>query len=536
MTPADRNIQWEPRLFGLLCVVALLPVWLYPGFLTADGPCHVYNAGILYDLLHGKGAFYTQYYELNKSPEPNWFSHAFLVGALHVVSGAVAEKILISLCLLAFAVGFRALLHRLAEHRSLLSLWIFPFLWQAALLMGFYNYMASIGVGLGLAAWYMGHKEALRGRNLFIMALGGTLLFFMHLVGCFVLLALCGLWTLLQRRDILRKLGSLTLAASPMLVLTAYYILHSPGGEPVAAPATGTLLSNLNNLRSLFGLSHMDTILSMKMSFVLQAMLALALISFFIRKPRHTVALPLAMLALLLGAYFLSGSSLLGGSYIHTRLEALVYVFSLLVTGYAAMGRYLRLAVGACGVFFSLAFVAGKISSFSHIEIFHKEMQEAGTRIPSRSVVLPLNFQPYLYSPQGEHINRGTLLFSHIAERINQNKQLILLDNYEAATGYFPLNWLAAKNPFVHLAAGTGLEEEPLKARIAYYHQHHEPIDYIILWGINEQTTADPLYPEFARQLSAYLLIHTSPVYGIRVYRYAGDHRQAPTGKHPIVP
>ena len=57
-------------------------------------------------------------------------------------------------------------------------------------------------------------------------------------------------------------------------------------------------------------------------------------------------------------------------------------------------------------------------------------------------------------------------LFSHAAGYLGVEKRLVLLDNYEANTGYFPLRWRPEVNPYVHLGPFAAQESQPPPVRV----------------------------------------------------------------------
>ena len=73
--------KWS-LLIGVLIVVYLLPIWLFPYFPTQDGVSHVYNSQILTEYGNPEYQF-GDYYEINWYPFPNWLSPLF-VGGINV--------------------------------------------------------------------------------------------------------------------------------------------------------------------------------------------------------------------------------------------------------------------------------------------------------------------------------------------------------------------------------------------------------------------------------------------------------------------
>src|SRR5690606_30450310 len=93
----------------------------------------------------GDTGYYGNFYELNNTAAPNWFSHILLTGLQFMVPPPISDKIVITLCVILFTTGFRHFVSSFSSRQSYLSLWVFAFVWQMAMFMGFYNYMFSIG-------------------------------------------------------------------------------------------------------------------------------------------------------------------------------------------------------------------------------------------------------------------------------------------------------------------------------------------------------------------------------------------------------
>src|SRR5205823_1254621 len=123
----------------------VLPIWAFPYLPTQDGPSHVSNASILLDY-HRPGTRYAEFYELRLEPIPNWTSHVLLAGLLLVATPRVAEGLLATFLVAAFALGFRYYLRAfgpgVGRHWPLGLLMAY----NRCLLMGFYNYYLAMAL------------------------------------------------------------------------------------------------------------------------------------------------------------------------------------------------------------------------------------------------------------------------------------------------------------------------------------------------------------------------------------------------------
>lgn len=241
--------------FWLLCLLSVLPVWYFTHFLTADGPCHVYNASVLKNFATGDTAFYSRFYIQNTRLDPNWFTHACLLLLLFVMKAAIAEKILISACILLLATGFRYFITGFSARQSGMALWIFLFAWQLAMFMGFYNYMLSIGGMFWIAGYWLRFKSRLSISQIAGLALACVVLYFMHLLGLFLLaaiMALSSLQSLADKKAFSRQLLQISCILLPAGILTLNYIGHHTGSFSNEYKASYTEL--WNNLKGIFSI------------------------------------------------------------------------------------------------------------------------------------------------------------------------------------------------------------------------------------------------------------------------------------------
>src|SRR5260370_12005925 len=90
------------RLYMLLAVIAVVPIWSAHYFPTVDGPSHLYNSWLLQQLLNGNHLV-TQWYAIDWRPNPNWTGHIVLALLVSILPPPIAEKILVTGLVLLFA-------------------------------------------------------------------------------------------------------------------------------------------------------------------------------------------------------------------------------------------------------------------------------------------------------------------------------------------------------------------------------------------------------------------------------------------------
>lgn len=226
----DRVERWSYR---LLVAVHLLPILASRWFVTVDGPCHLYDARIIRDLVFGD-PFVADFFHLAPYPEPYWLGQAIMATLLVALPAWVVEKIIWSAAVLGLAWAFRSFIRTIAPQRIWASLLVLPFLLNYAVRMGFLNF--SLSLSLFFLALNMGWRifSGERSRPV-LLAFVSTLLYFAHLstfILCFGILMAGLVWTVLTGPHLqpgaLRRMGVSIGAALllPTALTFGYIVTH----------------------------------------------------------------------------------------------------------------------------------------------------------------------------------------------------------------------------------------------------------------------------------------------------------------------
>jgi hypothetical protein len=112
--------------------------------------------------------------------------------------------------------------------------------------------------------------------------------------------------------------------------------------------------------------------------------------------------------------------------------------------------------------------------------------------INNNAVVLALDFSPNGKDANGQQIATRNAIFHHAAQYMAATKPLVILDNYEANMGYFPIRWRQEVNPYNHLSKRNGIEGIPPFAEIENYSKTTGvTIDNILLWCYDSSCNKD---------------------------------------------
>ena len=116
-----------------------------PVFLTQDGPSHLYNSNILLHYFSDSPSFlYKQYFYFNATIFPNWFSSIILSFILVFFKPLIAEKLFITLLIIALPISFRFVIKTINPQAVFLSSFAFILSNSFFLIYGFYNFQWSL--------------------------------------------------------------------------------------------------------------------------------------------------------------------------------------------------------------------------------------------------------------------------------------------------------------------------------------------------------------------------------------------------------
>lgn len=186
-TPQALHVSTVARPF-LWTLAALFPALAilaaYPGFVTQDGPAHLYNAHVLARSFDPQSPF-RDVFSVRWEPLPNWAGHLALMGLVSILPPRSADRLMTTATLLGFALALGRLRGRVsgdngaAPSAALAALLGLNVVW----LFGFTSFLLGACLfPLTLGLWWTGRDGGFSARRAGAFAAWLTLGYFCHLV------------------------------------------------------------------------------------------------------------------------------------------------------------------------------------------------------------------------------------------------------------------------------------------------------------------------------------------------------------------
>ncbi len=501
--------------------LCLLQIWLPDYYLTGDGPCHLYNAQILHDILSGNNRdFYSRFFDIVGRPNPNWMSHLLLAGLLYVVKGVVAEKILLTGYVILFVSGFSRLLKRLDADNSYWQLVVFAFVFHYVLAKGFYNFSISVALLFWMIDWWLRVLDKISYGSVIAFFIVVCLTFFAHPVAfvfgafCCAALTVSALWNKQHTMMPLLKYSGLLIGCILPCSLFMIWFAADEAHE-------GTVVLHVAKYKVL-EFADFNCLVNLTVTEVwpvrlLWLVLVVGFIYALIIRMKSNAGLHKydGFLAAMLFAgflYFFFPDKLFGGSLFVVRAQYLWGLFMVCAIGYMLPAGWVKNGIGLLFLVCFIGLSVVRMACLKEANAGLKDLLSARQYIKPNSVVLPLDFAPGGLDMKGNIIADRNWIFSHAAQYMALNQPLIMMDNYEANTGYFPLIWKGGVNPYLHLCQHGSIEHNPPFGNITdYKSKTGVTIDCIVMWCHDSAAQYDTHFDRFYSEIrNDYNLIYTS--------------------------
>jgi hypothetical protein len=466
--------------------IAFLPVWLPSVFPSQDGGAHIYNAHAMAAMAtRNHAAQYSDLYALNFTALANWADHLLLALITTMVSPILAEKLLVSAYVVAFAAAARYAAASVRPDHAWVAHLALPLIFTFSVQMGFYNFILCFPLYFVLIGFYWRHRDGRPMRSLVMLLL---VLYLLHpLAWLFGVLSLSLIVIAAARNrqahghtspaTTAKRLIKVWLAAAPGVVLLFVLVGH----EPVAAAQWQPFPALLRHIvfggplwtygpldtalgAALFGLFAFGTVLAWRTARRDDASGALAWVTgayllLLVVLPSQWKSLGLITERVGTFAFFTWVLALAGHDYAPRARRALI--------------------IGSQTL--ALLFVARWTVAVQILEPYVEEYLSVAPQIEPARRVLELNFATRGRGTGGERLSHPVAPFAHTIGLVGAERDAVILNDYEAMTSVFPLKYRST--------AGDLLEStthDPPDFRLEDLERFERmtcrPIDYVVVW------------------------------------------------------
>ena len=471
-------------------------------FPSIDGPSHWNNANLLKQYFLGNETV-KQNFELNTFYIPNVFSQFLLSFLMLFFKSTLAMIVFQFIHYMSFFLGFLYFLKtykvKYAYFMSLIAVLFFnAFLWN----IGFYNFSFSV-IFLVIALGYFHKQFSSNGSRLIstyaMLFVLSALLFYSNALSLLVFFLFVAfkelkkLFLYMKNRNETLKvfmIQELKILMVFIPFLSMIFLFQSKiefQNPPLFSNNIGEYMSELPYLKP-FIVYHVER----EFQFVKWISYCLIILSAYTlfwrikeRKKGFEQGDVLLMMLLSVVALYLIIPNMYSVGMMSPRFLYFIFLF-LILWLLLQDTRVIKFLMVGC-IIVAVFFERDKM----HIHLLNemnrnlKLVEKASVLIEPNASVLPLDFS-------------GNWLERHFAHYISADKPLIILDNYEATVGWFPLKWRASTMPKYLLG-----ESETVEGIYNCINKQgiSKPIDYVFIYGDRGRISA---FPHFDSILSGY--------------------------------
>jgi hypothetical protein len=428
---------------------------------SMDGAAHLYNSNLLRQIVLGNNAI-SEFYSISPLPVPNWLSHFVLGIFLFLFPAGMAEKIFIMLYVAGMALSFRYFIKQINSNALFLSILIFPFIYSFLFHLGFYNFSISflfLFLTLGFYLKNMAHFNFGKDILLFVLL---TLTYFSNILIFGFLGLILGLFILhstypvyKNTNDIIsvlkhggNRLLLLFLASLPALVFLLLFFDNVTFFPSEQAYSYKQLIKWIFDARPFIIYDYgADEIITQHYFYII---LFLFLIPFtkegmkitYITFRKADVLLIPTLISLLLFFTVPNGSS---AGMMSDRYCLISFFFGLAwIVARAPKNNINRVLVLFMVSLHLFLLYQHHDRAIINLDKQAQSIYNSRKHIKANSIVLPINFT-------------DNWLMPHFSNYLGVDKPMVLLENYEASVGWFPVRWNDEDFPKVLLGDKTSI-------------------------------------------------------------------------------
>ncbi len=428
--------KYESLIFLIFVILNSSPILIGKYFPTMDGAAHLYNAQIIEKIVFSPSSFFTEFFHINHEIIPNWLGHFLLVVFNLIFPEFISEKLLLLIISIGIPfVGRKIILH-INPNNSLISFLLLPFVFSTSFILGFYNF--SLGVLLFLCTlyfWMSVKVKVLKFYHLFILSILLLLLYFAHAL--VFLITLSGLALYLFYNFIIKKDNKkfkknilfLLIASIIPLIFFANYSLNRNVLKESEYLETSTLTEQLISMDTLIG--YNKPIEQTYLNILFLCVFFLFSIQFYKRFQKKnkkwifTDYWLIFSVCILIGYYLLPNSGG-GAGFISMRLAYLFFILIIIwISSQEKINKTILALIVALNLYGSFKTIIYYNNVVKDLNTVVHSIEDLSNKIPEKSIVIPFDFSNHW-------------IMNHFSNYLSVNKEILVLENYEASLYYFP--------------------------------------------------------------------------------------------------
>jgi hypothetical protein len=449
-----QNNIFERSIFGVVLTVSLLIIVIPQYYITCDGPSHTYNSKIFFDyIFNNNRAFYKIFLTPNKSLDPNWTTQIILGCLTRFLPAWLADKAFQVIYVCGFAFGLRYCLLQINKSNVFLSSLFYPVCFTLAFQTGFYNYSLGI-VGL---LWSLGYFIRIKNDYTFpqLLLFAGLGLFttLSHGMACTYLCLSIGTILLFEHWDALKQFyfKPILEAASvwifallSSIIITLFFSFKRGFGTTPHQWDYITKVKKFFLMFSNISTRHSETYPAMAFEFLL----IIFTIIYSLKKSTTINNLGKAFITMTIFLFFsfvTCPADIGGAGQIDIRIAFLPWLFLILYLSSLNIESIHQKTITILGVLITLVFIGIRLPYVMQINEEAKSILSCEKYIANKSIIGTVHTHDFGSQLQFEPDNS----MMHITDYLgaNNNKQQLILQNYEADLNYFAMHWQVGFNP-----------------------------------------------------------------------------------------
>jgi hypothetical protein len=482
----------EPFVFYGILIFNASILFATKYFPTFDGGAHAYNVNILQGLLFDKDSIYHNYFQLSSEILPNWISYVILLILKPFVSFDIAEKIILLIFLLFAPICFRSNVQAFKNTNILLSYLLFPFTQFSLLYMGFFNFTLGILFFMITLRVYFKLKDAFDLRSCILLFLCFGLIYFSHLFAFLSSLIFIMIHSFLYFiinfksireqtiwKWIVFRTANILIPSSLFIAFTLMYFSKRPPLGIEKFLSFGQLNAYIFEITTLRAFGDAETPFINALFYLI---FTLFVLTCYIRITGFKKEEGFISIFKLNDAFLFTG--LLFIYFIYTQpdedgyvgmisIRIVFYMFLLMLLWIATNTISNRVVIPILLVYLFLSYKLFDLKKsglqFTNDQI--KKFEEPIKRIKPNSLVMQAFFGNH-YLWQGQHY----------VDYVGATNSIVVLDNYEAEQGHFPVLWNDSKLPQILLGDITE-QNSCLLWRTGGENMPKKKADYFIIHG-----------------------------------------------------